>query len=436
MQFNENQIATYLFCAKLPNAKTPPLTIIEWNELIRALKEDNLEPKNLLEMTPSEILNIGGLKQKMIKIARKIEDRKKLGFSMMELEQLSNQGYKIMFRKNMPKRLKGKIDPKHLPPFFYVIGDTSIFEYLALGIVGSRDANEEEIADTARLGHEAAIQGIVLVSGGAKGIDRTAVDACLNNGGKAIVFPSDGLESWIKRKEIRQYIQNNQLLLISAQPINARFTGAYAMQRNKYIHTTAHAVLVASSKILSQKNTKTGTWSGVMENVKAQWTPIFVQGKSEGVQKLLEEGHAKPLDSLASLLNMVKANSTSKNTNQIVKSESTPFPRHEILKYLRFAKESGLNEQQVREEITLLIKEVFDNSLEQIHCNELVLEDANEQLEVPESKVKKDPENKVQGEENVSPHKIGLNNEVAGNTDELSSEQISIEDLLIKYKNR
>ncbi|MFD6210220.1 DNA-processing protein DprA [Peribacillus sp. NPDC060253] len=436
MQFNENQIATYLLCAKLPNAKTPPLTIIEWNELIRALKEHNLEPKNLLGMTPSEILNIGSSKQKMMKMAKKIEDRQKLGFSMMELEELSNQGYKIMFRQNIPKRLKGKIDPKHLPPFFYVIGDTSIFEYLALGVVGSRDANKEEIANTARLGHEAAIQGIVLVSGGAKGIDSTAVDACLNNGGKAIVFPSEGLESWIKRKEIRQYIQNKQLLLISAQSINARFTGAYAMQRNKYIHTTAHAVLVASSKILSSRNTKTGTWSGVMENVQAQWTPIFVQGKSEGVQKLLEEGHAKPFDSFASLLAMAKPNNASKNTNQIVKPESTPFPRQEILQYLRFAKDSGLNEQQVREELTLLMKEVFDNSLEQIRCSEGALDDSNEQLEVLESKVKKNPENKGEGKEIVSPHKIGLNNESVKDTGEASSEQISIEDLLIQDKNR
>lgn len=414
MLFNENQKATYLFCAKLTNAKTLPLTIMEWNELIRALKQNNLEPKDILKMTPSEILRIGSSTQKMMKILKKIESRQKLGFSMMELEELTNKGYKIMFRQNMPRRLKRKLDPKYLPPFFYFVGDTSIFEYYSLGVVGSRDATEEDIANTADLGHKAAIHGVAIVSGGARGIDHTAVDSCLKNGGKAIIFPSDGLESWIKQKEIRHYIQNKQLLLISAQPINSRFTGFYAMQRNKYIHTTAHAVMVASSKIFAQgKKTKTGTWSGVLENIAGQWSPLFVQGKSEGVQKLLEEGYAKRFDSFDNLLITMK---NSQKISELANVNDVPFPRKEILRCLEIAKKSGWNEQQIRNELTSLLREVFDSLVQNDNSNE-------------RSEEVKQLENKIRMKENMSLNE-GINNESIKDKTKTSSGQMSIVDLL------
>ena len=350
VQYNENQKATYLFCAKFQNVNTPPLTILEWNELILRLKQSNLEPKDLLKMTANEISTILLDSKKQNNIFKKIESRQKLGFSMMELDQLSNQGYKIMFRQNMPKRMKEKIDSKNLPPFFYLLGDTSIFTYLALGVVGSRDASKEEIKETENIGNQAAKEGIIIVSGGARGIDETAVNSCLNNGGKAIVFPSEGLESWIKRKEIRKYINNNQLLLISAQHISARFTGAYAMQRNKYIHTTAHAVLVASAKVhLPGKDNLSGTWSGVMENVNAKWTPIFVKGDSEGVKILLTKDYAKPLDSLEDILAIASPKKTSL------------FLQQEISKILIDMKNLGLSEKDVKDEILTLLKKIYNN---------------------------------------------------------------------------
>lgn len=361
MQFNDNQIATYLYCAKLPNAKKPPLTIIEWNELIYQLKQKNLEPRHLSGMSPSEIIKCVGTSKKMLNVVKKIEDRQQLAMSLIELEELTNQGYKLMFRQNMPKRMKNKLDPKHLPAFFYLVGDTSILTHAALGVVGSRDASEHELTQTAIIGMEAARKGIVVVSGGARGIDQTAVDACLKNDGKAIVFPSEGLQFWIKRKEIRQYIQNNQLLLISAQPINSKFTGSYAMQRNKYIHTTAHMVLVAASKIFSVgKNTHSGTWAGVEENLKDKWTPLFTIGNSEGVQKLLNEGLAVPFDDFQGLLNL-------KNTKQSAKSDENNqqkeigdlFPKGEFLKFLEIALNLGLEKETILKEIDVLVQKYF-----------------------------------------------------------------------------
>jgi DNA processing protein len=68
------------------------------------------------------------------------------------------------------------------------------------------------------------------------------------------------------------------------------------MQRNKYIHAPSDAVLVSSSKISGTKSS--GTWEGVVENLKNKWSPIYVIGNSEGVKKLLADGAAKAVTAL------------------------------------------------------------------------------------------------------------------------------------------
>ncbi|MEK4711605.1 DNA-processing protein DprA [Sporosarcina sp. FSL K6-5500] len=303
MKFNENQIATYLLCAQLPKTKTIPLTIIEWNTLVLGLTKNKLEPQIVTTITSSELSHIL-IEAKPVQrtnIIKKIEARRQLGLSMFEMENVINQGVKILFRSHMPKSLK-RLTSKYLPPFFYCTGDLSIFEYPILGVVGARNATEEELKATIKIGEDAAAQGVVIASGGARGIDSSAVEAYLRQGGKAIVFPADGLQKWLKKKEIRNFIESEQLLLLSAQRIEAPFSGAYAMQRNKYIHVSGHAVLVASSSI-SRKEKRSGTWEGVIENVQGNWTPIFTIGQSEGVQKLISEEKAQAFESIVTFLN-------------------------------------------------------------------------------------------------------------------------------------
>ena len=297
MPFTDNEIATYLLCAQLPQTKTTPLTILEWNAVVKSLGEHQLQPEILLTMSPSELLNVltQATASQKTKILEKVEARQHLGISMFELEDITRQGFGVLFRSHMPKRLK-KLTQKFLPPFFYYAGNPDILSHQTFGVVGARNANSEELVQTANIANEAAQNGIVIISGGAKGVDTAAVEAALENNGKAVIFPSEGLTKWVKRSEIRQYILNEQLLLMSTQKIDAPFSGRYAMLRNRYIHAPSDAVLVASSKISGSKSS--GTWEGVIENLKQQWSPLYVIGKSEGVLRLLAENHAKRYTSL------------------------------------------------------------------------------------------------------------------------------------------
>ena len=60
------------------------------------------------------------------------------------------------------------------------------------------------------------------------------------------------------------------------------------MARNKFIYLLASAALVVQCD-----DTKGGTWSGAIENIKASWTRIFVRKRydyAEGNRALLEMG--------------------------------------------------------------------------------------------------------------------------------------------------
>ncbi len=298
MHFSENEKTTYLFCAPLLQTKTTPLTIIEWNITVKSLAQRNLDPTYLLDCYPSDLLKIltEATEAQKLKIIKKVESRQNLGFGILELEELSHNGYGILFRSDFPKRLK-KLNLKQRPPFYYYIGDINILNsQKALSVVGARDANEDELQSVAKITSDAAEQEITVVSGGARGVDSVAVETALQNGGKAIIFPVEGLSAWARKKEYRKYIQNGQVLILSVQPIQARFSGSYAMQRNKFIHSTGDVTLVASSQISGKK--KSGTWEGVAENIKEKWSPLYVIGQSEGAEKLKEIKVAQSFTSL------------------------------------------------------------------------------------------------------------------------------------------
>lgn len=292
MGFNQNQIATYLFCAELSNSETVALTTIEWNLLVHSLDRARLEPKHLYEMSSSELtkLLVKGQQRQITNICKKVEARQRLGMALGEMESTINQGIQIIFRKDMPQKLK-KLPTKLLPAFFYVAGNLSIFNAFTIGVVGARTATEKELTITKKIGEDAAREEIAIVSGGAKGVDHTSVESCLNAGGNAIIFCADGLAKHIRNKKNREWISQNKLVLLTAQAPTANFKPGYAMTRNKFIHASGDYVVITSSQISGSK--RSGTWEGVMENFKASWTPMFAIGESIGVQKMLNDSIAQ-----------------------------------------------------------------------------------------------------------------------------------------------
>ncbi|RTR26714.1 hypothetical protein EKG37_20625 [Robertmurraya yapensis] len=373
MQFTNNEIATYLFCAQLAQTKTTPLTIIEWNTVVKSLSEQKMQPEVLFKITPSELLKAltKATEAQKIKIVKKIAARQKLGISMLELKEIVHQGYGIMFRAQMPISLK-KLTQNFIPAFFYYVGDTTILSHPILGVVGARDANADELSQTAEIAKKAVSNGVVIISGGAKGVDTTAVEASLENGGKAIVFPAEGLAKWVKKSTIRNYISNGQLLLMSAQRLDAPFSGSYAMQRNKFIHAPSNAVLVTSSKISGKK--LSGTWEGVLENIKHQWSPLFVLGNSEGVEKLKVDGNAKQFSSFEEIFK--QSDSTKMKTQSEIDEK--------IVSLVQLAIAKGMEKEVIEKKFLEISAKYYKNYEGSRLDNQRTLQDslAQEQLEM------------------------------------------------------
>jgi DNA processing protein len=90
-----------------------------------------------------------------------------------------------------PSRL---CDLTDAPGLFRVVGELPDLRR-AISIVGTRRADEEALDFAYDLGRNAALQGFVVVSGGAIGIDRAAHDGAIDGGGCTVVVLPTGLDA-------------------------------------------------------------------------------------------------------------------------------------------------------------------------------------------------------------------------------------------------
>ena len=169
-----------------------------------------------------------------------------------------------------PKRLKTRLK-EDAPPLLYGCGDLALLEKGGLAVVGSRHVDEELISYTEGIGKLAAEAHRTLISGGAKGIDRAAINGSLQSGGEAVAVMSDSLERAAVAHENREPLMDHRLVLVSPYDPAAGFNVGNAMQRNKVIYAIADAGLVVTSDF-----EKGGTWAGAIEQLeKFHFVPVL-----------------------------------------------------------------------------------------------------------------------------------------------------------------
>ncbi len=205
-------------------------------------------------------------------------------------EKWINKGLWVLCRsdEDYPHRLK-----KHLkrlaPPILYGAGDRSLLGRGGLAVVGSRHINEDAESFARTLGQRAAQAGMPLVSGAARGVDETAMQGALEEGGTAVGVMADGLLRAAVSGKYRNWIRNRRLVLISPYHPESRFTVGNAMGRNKYIYALAEYATVVNSDF-----EKGGTWAGAMEELKRErGCPVFVRtgsGVPKGNIELMNRG--------------------------------------------------------------------------------------------------------------------------------------------------
>jgi len=218
-------------------------------------------------------------------VTKRIEDLLKqsayLGF---ELERLASMGIWVTTRaeKTYPTALKSKLKYKS-PVVLYCSGNPDLFEEEGIAIVGSRNVDEDGMNFAQVVARKCANERLTVISGGAKGVDTIAQMAALSSGGTVISVLADSMEKVVRKRELRDAIIENKLLIVSPFNPESTFKIYNAMDRNKYIYALSKAAIVVSSDY-----GKGGTWSGATENLKNGWVPLYVRNGSNVPQGNLE----------------------------------------------------------------------------------------------------------------------------------------------------
>ena len=246
-----------------------PLSIGEWNRLVRWLQPNNINPEDLLTAKPSNIL--AGFEDKTItseRIAVLLERKSSLAIA---LDKWVNAGVWIINRGDAtyPKSIKNRLKEK-APPVLFGLGNINLLNDSYIGVVGARNANEEDLDKTKQIGEFIVENKLGVVSGGARGVDETAMLSALNKNGKCLAIVADSLIKKSTTPEFRKHIINNKLLLISPFNPEVGFNVGNAMGRNKLIYTSSLATVIIKSDL------KGGTWEGANENLKNKWVPLWV----------------------------------------------------------------------------------------------------------------------------------------------------------------
>jgi predicted Rossmann fold nucleotide-binding protein DprA/Smf involved in DNA uptake len=278
--------AVMLLSGVFPKDDSQPLTLSEYNLLIKHLAAENFNPGSLLEESLEKVL--ATWKNEKIPQSR-IEALLRRGALMsLYLEKWERSGISIIPRtaEAYPARLR-KLLGSSSPLLLFIIGRQSIFLTKGAAVVGSRDITDSEKNFAAALGEKIASQAYTVVSGAARGADEAAMMGAILAEGTAIGFVSNSLLRYSLYPEYRQAIQQQNLVLCSAVHPEAPFSVGNAMSRNKLIYAQSEISFVIRS------DTKGGTWNGALENLRHQWTPLYVkktEKPKDGNHQLVEKG--------------------------------------------------------------------------------------------------------------------------------------------------
>ena len=255
-----------------PNRKI--LTVPQLRELARRVNQREL-PEDQRELTAQDLVALGYDRQMANRILGLLEGREQLRWYLEKgaradccpISRVSSQYPAALY-----SRLRGET-----PGCLWAKGELSLLDQPAVSLVGSRDLEKQNRQFAREAGKQAALQGIVLISGNARGADREAQEACLAWGGSVISVVADSLEKQPRKKNV---------LYLSEDGFDLNFSSQRALSRNRVIHCLGALVLVAQCG-----NGRGGTWDGTCKNLNRGWSPVFCyHDGTPGMEKLLELG--------------------------------------------------------------------------------------------------------------------------------------------------
>jgi len=264
-----------------------PLGLRQYNTLATWLKTEGLRPADLLSHdTRRSLSSLHTAEVNLDHIARLLE---RGGALALIVERWERSGLWVISRSDeaYPARLKRYLG-QSAPPLLYGVGSKNLLNRGGLAVVGSRDRSEEDGEFARRVGEHCGKEGIAVISGAAKGIDREAMSGALEVGGWALGVLAEGLAKTATSGQYRSGLVSDHLSLVSPYDPDSRWFAYAAMDRNKILYGLSDAALVVASSADSG-----GTWAGATEALQHGRVKVFVKSTgtlAPGNSKLLRMG--------------------------------------------------------------------------------------------------------------------------------------------------
>jgi DNA processing protein len=287
MTLSPDALVLMLLCSQLglEDLSIKPLTLREWNPLVRRLQAANFRPADLMDLTTTDMQTQLGLAvDDAVRTATLLSRKESI---LHDLEHLAGLGIFPLTRaeSDYPQRYRQRLKDSAPTVLFYA-GEKALLGQPGIAVVGSRHLDEAG-QDCARfVGNACGISGQVLYSGGAKGVDTLSMDSTLEARGTAVGVLADSLEKVVRIHQ--EALRRGDLCLVTPYSPNAGFLVGAAMGRNRLIYCLAdYAIVVASDAETG------GTWAGATEALRNSWVPVFVlehDKMPEGNRLLLQKG--------------------------------------------------------------------------------------------------------------------------------------------------
>lgn len=271
---NPREQGFLLLTSQLGDPERKPLSVAQFRQL--AFRAANMEPASgTRQLNIADLQKLGYDKTQALRILNLLESKIQLNRYLEKGAQQDcipitrvSAGYPLLVRRALGLDSPGCLWAK---------GDLQLLASPCVALVGSREPLPENADFAAQVGYQAACQGYTLVSGNARGSDRIAQRACLEQGGHVICVVADELYSHPLQKRI---------LYLSEDGFDLAFSAQRALSRNRVIHALGQRTFVAQCTL-----EKGGTWRGTVRNLEKRWSPVYcLEDGTEAVRRLIGMG--------------------------------------------------------------------------------------------------------------------------------------------------
>lgn len=274
-----------LLCCRLGDPTCKPLTTARFRELGHRVRAIEAVGDSLSELKQKDLVRLGYDQEQADQIITLLSRENQLSDYLGQAEELGIVPV-TRITPTYPRRISSK-QRLSSPPVLFARGNLQLLDLPSVAVVGSRLLRPENEAFARTAGKLAAQEGLVLVSGNAMGADQIAQASCLNEGGCCVVFVADRLTD---------HKPDHRILYISEDDFLLPFSPARALHRNALIHMQGDKVLAAQCTC-----GKGGTWEGSVNNLKHNWSPLFVFDDGSDGSRALQELGASSITALTSI---------------------------------------------------------------------------------------------------------------------------------------